>query len=148
MSMNERPNFQGAREQGYQHGEAFCLMAYVSDDGRTGELIWNSRDGVTPFCITSRDGVEMTHVDWQNDICVPNFRPVPGMRIFTDMDQEMAEEAARERVEDWWDHAEYPMRDRWTNKEAAVTDLAQGYVGGVTVIEVPARPPVKKGPFA
>lgn len=129
------------------HPEAFMLMGYVSDDGQTGELIWNSRDGVTPFCVSSRDGVEMVHVDWRHDVYAPNFRPPPGMRIFVDMDQQLATQAARERVEHWWDHPDYPMSKRYTSKEEAALMLASEYIGGVTVIEAPARPPVQKGPF-
>ena len=130
-----------------QHGEAFCLMTYVSDDGTVGELLWNSRDGVTPFCISSRDGVELTHVDWQGDIYAPNFRPPPGMRVFVDMTQELADKAARERVEDWWDHPEYPMSSRYATKEEAAAALASDYVGGVTVVETPPRPPVRQAKF-
>jgi hypothetical protein len=131
----------------FKHQEAFCLMSYVSDDGKTGELLWNSRDGVTPFVVHSRDGVEMTHVDWASDICAPYFRPPPGMRVFVDMTEELALEAARENVEKWWDHPEYPMSSRWATKEDAAKALAADYVGGVTTIETPARPPAKKGPF-
>lgn len=127
----------------YAHGEAFCLMAYISDDGETGELIWNSRDGVTPFCVTSRDGVEMIHTDWDKDIYAPHFRPVPGMRVFVDMDQDMALEA-RENVERWWDHPDYPMSARWPDKEAAIKAFIKDYVDGVTVIETPARPALPK----
>jgi hypothetical protein len=131
----------------YQHGEAFCLMTYVSDDGQTGELIWNSRDGVTPFVVTSRDGVEMTHADWHLDVRVPDFRPPPGMRMFVDMNDERALQVARARVEEWWDHPDYPMSARWTTREAAIADLAAEFVGGVTVVEAPPRPPLQKGPF-
>ena len=132
------------------HGEAFNLMVYVSDDGQTGELIWNSRDGVTPFIVHSRDGVEMTHVDWQSDVYAPRFRPPPGMRIFVDMTQEMAMKAALERVEDWWDHPDYPMHKRYSSKGEAAAALAVDYYGdghNPTIIEAPARPARKKGPF-
>lgn len=121
------------------HAEAFCLMAYVSDDGQHGELIWNSRDGVTPFTVHSRDGVQMTHVNWELDVYAPNFKPVPGMRVFVDMDEERALEAARENVERWWEHPDYPMSSRWATKEDAAKALAADYLGGVTVIETPPR---------
>ena len=48
------------------------------------EVLWNSRDGVTPFGITSRRGNDAMHENWQQDICVPRFKPAPGMRIFVD----------------------------------------------------------------
>jgi len=69
------------------------------------------------------------------------------MRVFVDMDQELATQAARERVEAWWDHPDYPMSKRWPSKDAAVADLAAEYVGGVTVIETPARPPQRFSRF-
>jgi hypothetical protein len=124
-------------------------MSYVSDDGTYGELIWNSRDGVTPFCVTSRDGQhKMTHVDWGLDVRAPDFRPPPGFRYFVDMDEEMAREAAIESVDRYWDHPEYPLSERYPDQEAAIQMFVQEYLGGVTVREAPARPPVKKGPFA
>lgn len=48
-----------ARPQ-FQHREAFMLMRYVSEGGTDVKLIWNSRDGVTPFQIHI-DGMKYTH---------------------------------------------------------------------------------------
>lgn len=59
----------------YQHREAFALMQYESDDGSSCRLIWNSRDGVTPFVVTI-DGVEYRHVRWGEDRCVPGYAVV------------------------------------------------------------------------
>lgn len=129
----------------HNHGEAFMLMSYVSDDGKTGELIWNSRDGVTPFVVRSRDGVEMTHSDWNHDVYAPHFRPPPGMRVFVSMDEDMAREAAEKQVALWWDHPEYPMSRTFESRERAVDAFCGEYRGGVTVIETPARPPREKG---
>lgn len=131
----------------YKHSEAYALMTYLSDDGKTGELIWNSRDGVTPFIVHSVDGVEMTHVDWDKDVYAPHFRPPPGMRVFVDMTEEMALEAARERVEEWWDAPDYPMSARWETKEDAAKALAKDYVadgGQPTIIVTPPRPVAQK----
>lgn len=67
----------------YRQVEAFCLMRYASADGEIVEWIWNSRDGVTPFTVRSRDGsAELTHIDWQHDIRNPYYRPRPGERVF------------------------------------------------------------------
>jgi hypothetical protein len=44
----------------FQHKEAFMLMRYVSDGGTDEKLIWNSRDGVTPFQVHI-DGLRYTH---------------------------------------------------------------------------------------
>lgn len=123
------------------------LMAYVSDDGETGELIWNSRDGVTPFVVSSRDGVQMTHSDWGRDVYAPHFRPPPGFRYFADMDESEAHRAATEYVERYWEHEQIPMNQRYGTKEEAVRFFAGDFVGGVTVLEAPPRPPRQKTPF-
>ncbi len=39
------------------HGEAFQLMRYGEKNGEKEQLIWNSRDDVTPFIIHI-DGIE------------------------------------------------------------------------------------------
>lgn len=83
----------------YKHKEAFCLMQYRSDDGTEAEVLWNSRDGVTPFCITSRNGKQMRHVEWRNDRCDPGFKPSSGMRIFVDATEDLVRESLMRYVE-------------------------------------------------
>ena len=69
--------------QEYSYRSAFCLMKYSTVDGLETEWLWNSRDGVTPFCITNRDLTrEMRHVDWHRDMRLPNYQPAEGQRIF------------------------------------------------------------------
>jgi hypothetical protein len=97
--------------RGNYHPEAFCLMQYASKDGSERELIWNSRDGVTPFCILSRSSVEMQHVNWKQDRYVPQHLPRVGDRIFVDLTFERAIETQRQNVERWWDEEEMPMKD-------------------------------------
>ena len=89
----------------YQHIEAFCLMQYQDQVTREVEVLWNSRDGVTPFIIQSRKGNEAQHVNWQQDKCVPSFIPPPGMRIFVDASPKHAHirKAARDYVDKYWD---------------------------------------------
>lgn len=44
----------------HNHAEAFAVMRYASKDGSVTEKLWNSRDGVTPFTLMSKDDrVEM-----------------------------------------------------------------------------------------
>ena len=122
------------------HGEAFAVMCYRADDGEQ-EFLWNSRDGVTPFVITLRSGKEATHVEWQNDVYCPDHMAhmSVGDRYFADLDPESALIMATQRVEEWWDHPEYPMSARWTDKEHAAQDLAKGYMdppGSPTIREV------------
>ena len=78
----------------YRHPEAFCLMTYRCERCRAVEIVWNSRDGVTPFVIScvqghphvpyTRCGGSMQHVDWNLDRCVPEHQPQPGDRFFRD----------------------------------------------------------------
>lgn len=67
---------------GYQHAEAFCLMTYRADDGSEEEVIWNSRDGVTPFTVRLLSGKTATHVNWAADRAVPDHRLKHGERYF------------------------------------------------------------------
>ena len=74
------------------HPEAFCLMLYRCAACKAMEVLYNSRDGVTPFSIDCRNeacnqhsdhmGCPMTHVEWKLDTRMLNFKPWPGMRIF------------------------------------------------------------------
>lgn len=114
----------------YKHAEAYCLMTYRSDDETEEEIIWNSRDGVTPFTITLRSGKPARHVNWRDDVRDPDYKPKPGERIFVDLTPERAEEHAR-RVMSNWEHL--PQRELPSLKE-----LTQSYLrdGAPDLIEV------------
>lgn len=83
----------------YKHGEAYALMRYLSDDGTEEEIIWNSRDGVTPFVITLRSGKVAKHVNWSGDFPFPNYQPPLGSRMFVDLTEESARSKAAEYLE-------------------------------------------------
>ena len=87
----------------YKHNEAFCLMRYGSDDGTEIEVLWNSRDGVTPFMIGSRltEGM-LRHIDWQEDKCRPDLTPHKGMRIFVNATKELVTPKLNEYVKQIW----------------------------------------------
>jgi hypothetical protein len=85
----------------YQHAEAYCLMTYRSDDGTEEEIIWNSRDGVTPFVISLRSGKTAQHVDWHRDRRAPDHQPRPGDRMFVDLTEERARELAKRNRRQW-----------------------------------------------
>lgn len=106
----------------YNHAEAFCLMKYRCKAGHT-EIVWNSRDGVTPFMMGCRCGAESQHVDWRSDRCAPEHVPAVGDRIFIDLTTEKAREYRRRMVDQRWDDPEYPMHENWPSKEAAVEEL-------------------------
>lgn len=108
---------------GYKHVEAFCLMKYATKNGTETETVWNSRDGVTPYTIPSKSGVEMFHVDWRSDVRAPDHQPKLGDRIFVDLGAERARKLATERVEKFWDHPQYPMSGMYGSKEEAVEGL-------------------------
>lgn len=111
----------------YSHAEAYCLMKYSAKDGSEVEWIWNSRDGVTPFGVLNRSRtVELFHVEWDLDRRVPHYRPQPGERIFVDLTPERAEHFARRRIELYWNEGEYPMRERFTSQDEALTVLVKG----------------------
>jgi hypothetical protein len=91
------------------------------------EWIWNSRDGVTPFVVASRQGFESTHVDWQRDTYWPDYVPEIGERIFVTT----TPERARERAESWYDrfatHTAWGSEflQRYPEREKAISNKAQ-----------------------
>jgi hypothetical protein len=117
----------------------------IYQDKVTGEreAIWNSRDGVTPFCLSSRAGNPAEHVSWSSDRCVPDHTPALGDRVFVDLTRERAIELRTRFVEKWWDQDAhgYRMSGQWPTKEAAIEELAQtdletGGGGAPDLIEV------------
>ncbi len=84
----------------YNHAEAFHLMNYKCEKCGYIEKLWNSRDGVTPFVIgCSKCNGAAQHVYWGLDVCLPDFIPLAGTRIFVDITREQAETIARRRIE-------------------------------------------------
>jgi hypothetical protein len=106
----------------YNHAEAFCLMHYQTDDGVLTEVLWNSRDGVTPFIIRSRDGREMKHVMWDADRCDPNFKPARGMRIFVNATEELVTPRLKEYIEKIFQQTSVRQR-HWRTREDAFKSL-------------------------
>lgn len=127
-------------DHGHAHGEAFMVMQYLSDDGTETEWIWNSRDGVTPFIVTLKSGKTATHAHFAGDRYCPNHAEhmVTGDRYFADLDPETAYALAGNRVEEYWDHPEYPMKGRYESKEQAAQALASSYLEG------PSSPTLKE----
>lgn len=112
----------------FVHREAFCLMKYATDDLSEVEWLWNSRDGVTPFCISNRDGTAwMQHVDWNLDRRVPGHQPTPGERIFVDMTPEIALPKIEQRISEYWEHPEYPMSRVYESQDAARASMLAEY---------------------
>ena len=121
-------NIRQASRRPHVHKEAFCRMKYQTKDGAETEWIWNSRDGVTPLIVHSRSGVEMVHTDWHLDQYMPGYQPQEGERIFVDLTPDIAQRLAQEQVERYWNHPEYPLSERYDNKDDAIASFANQYL--------------------
>lgn len=74
----------------HQYAEAFHLMLYMCKSCGDIEPIWNSRNGVTPFCIRCSNcgAVDMEHINWHSDLVRPDYQPKIGERIFVGKPEE------------------------------------------------------------
>lgn len=114
----------GKRAGFYNHGEAYHLMNYKCEKCGYEEVLWNSRDGVTPFIIgCSKCDGSMQHFDWETDVLNPLFRPPAGSRIFVNVTIEDFQKFRKEQIEKYWESGSCPMNKRWKNKEEALEDL-------------------------
>ena len=97
-----------AKEHGHLHGEAFMLMAYACKCGHR-EMIWNSRDGVTPFgsSCPSCGQPSLQHVDWKADVYEPQHKLHKWQRFWRDGTPDEAEMIMRRRIEAMKD--QYPI---------------------------------------
>jgi hypothetical protein len=74
----------------HNHKEAFHLMRYKCKECSAYRVIYNTRDGVTPFgvpcpeCNPGRlfDGGFMFHIQWHMDIYSPKHVPKSGELLF------------------------------------------------------------------
>lgn len=114
----------------YKHAEAFCLMQYRDETTGGVEVIWNSRDGVTPLCVRSRAGNDAYHVNWEQDQCVPDHKPAPGDRIFVDLTRKAKRAICLARIDRWWSDGDCPMRDSFENKLHALKCLMHTFRPG------------------
>lgn len=108
-----------ATQRGHSHGEAFMLMTYACECGHR-ETIWNSRDGVTPFCMNcpSCGGSTLRHVDWQRDVYAPDHKLHKGQRFWRDGTPDEAERIMRRRI--------YLMRDQYPCTPEKEVELIRG----------------------
>ena len=75
-------------------------MQYECQTCRFIEVLWNSRDGVTPFVIRCRRcGADAQHVNWNRDRRIPEYKPSPGERVFRDGSPLEAQEIVRHRLD-------------------------------------------------
>lgn len=108
-----------ATQYGHRHGEAFMLMRYRCEKCGKQEMIWNSRDGVTPFAVSCSvcPGM-MQHVDFGGDIYSPDYKPGVGHRYFRDGTPDEAADIMRRRLD--------RMRDQYPTTPEYERELIEG----------------------
>ena len=83
-----------------EYKEAFCQMLYRCEKCGFLEILYNSRDGVTPFIIGCRQcNGAAHHIQWHLDNKVMGYKPPKGSRIFVNMDADKAREIATRRLD-------------------------------------------------
>jgi hypothetical protein len=117
------------------HKEGFALMTYTCEDCKKVETLWNSRDGVTPFCIscTGCKGHKMYHDNWKGDIYDPEFGNhlklglFPSMRVFVDASSvpRLMKKKATDYVNLHWENPDLPMKNSLTNEHGAALSKGQ-----------------------
>jgi hypothetical protein len=116
-----------AGKQRHSHAEAFCLMNYICEDCGHHELIWNSRDGVTPFVARCRECQgAMVHKDWSSDKYAPDHIPEPGQFIWIDMPDSLKRPVALGRIRAMED--DFPLRDEEIPE--VVESIVEGFKEG------------------
>lgn len=71
----------------FHHAEAYKRMNYRCQICGKNQLVWNSRDGVSPFnigCLAPTCEGMMNHVDWEKDTLDLNWVPSLGEPAFVD----------------------------------------------------------------
>ena len=124
----------------YTHPEAFCLMKYQSEDGEETEILWNTRDGVTPFFIGNKAGDKsMKHINWNEDVRKLDHTPQPGDRVFMDLSKEDCIAHTKLRVDELWDDETYPMSAQFESKEEAIESLTRSWHEGTPCVRTVAQ---------
>lgn len=86
----------------FNHKEAFCLMNYMCEDCKHREVIWNSRDGVTPFGTTCPScGSSLMHVYFRSDKFVPDHKLNKYQKFWRDGTPEEARAILIKRCKDF-----------------------------------------------
>lgn len=101
----------------FKHAEAFRLMNYRCQECGHHEVLWNSRDGVTPFsipCSKCNDPMSMVHVDWNLDRFAPmhHMSLSHGQRYFADMTKARARELANKNADILVSRGDIEQNDR------------------------------------
>ena len=129
--MNERK----LTPQGHIHVEAFCLMHYRCSACHHLELIWNSRDGVTPVSMrcpscgnVGHSMGNMSHAAFDQDVYAPEHKLNRYQKFWRDMTFDEATKIINERYErsqgtkyvmpkSMLDEMLQKLKDDWDNPE-------------------------------
>lgn len=117
-------------DRSFRHAEAFHLMHYRCECGNH-EMLWNSRDGVTPFtvpCDACNDPMGLCHVDFHLDRRCIYFMAPKGMRYFTNMTRPRAREKAVAVI----DHLVSEGRVAEADRNAKIAALSDTFYGDGT----------------
>ncbi|MGD9156860.1 MAG: hypothetical protein PVG39_00500 [Desulfobacteraceae bacterium] len=114
----------------YPH-EAFALMEYGCEECGKVEIIWNSRDGVTPFmvgCPFCRG--TMQHINWSHDRFTPNYIPPIGSRVFFSCTNihEVIQEVFDNYTEEVWERIKKNWGKYYTDRYELIWKIAQGNI--------------------
>lgn len=119
----------------FDHIEAFSLMQYRCEDCGQVELIYNGRDGVTPFgtsCDHNDCKGSKTHINFKRDFRLPIVHEeVKGRRVWISLRMKTAIKWAEKKVEMYWDHGQYPMTDNYESKTHAQFEMLTSLNVGV-----------------
>lgn len=113
----------------HTHAEAYCRMEYFAKSINRMIVIWNSRDGITPFCAFI-DGVEYQHVNWALDQWQRYWVPDVGDLIFIDCDYATWEAQEKEHIERDWENPEYPISKMELTKAEALVEFMKSFRPG------------------
>jgi hypothetical protein len=89
--------FPPAVRAGCRQAEAYNLMYYEAEATGLGFLVYNPRDGVTPFGVVV-DGQHYRHQHFNLDRYLPNYTMPGGMRYFRDRTPAEAQLSAAKRL--------------------------------------------------
>jgi hypothetical protein len=130
ITENEWPKYYIQEDnEGFFHKEAYCVMRYCCKACNRIEIIWNSRDGVTPFAVPCKTcSKEAVHENWNLDERVVDYKPLPRSRVFIDTPKEIHDFLLRSRINRQWENGfSYPMKDHFLSKRDAFLALGKEY---------------------
>jgi len=112
----------------FNHKEAFCHMRYRCEICGEEIMIWNSRDGVTPFgvsCINKLCSGSMTHINWNQDKFDKDYLPQGGDYVFIDLPKQLFDLYIKMRIRKYWDNETCPMSKYFKSKDEAFKKLSK-----------------------